>query len=61
MRYDTKAMRQIAEASSDDGVMMGKADFGKLLDAVERGHRAEDVLAMVRDLLLGTRSTAIAL
>lgn len=60
MRYDIEAMRKIAAAADEDGVTMGKVDFGKLLDAVERGHRAEDALAKVRGLLLAPQSTAIA-
>ncbi|MDR6128808.1 hypothetical protein QE361_003179 [Sphingomonas sp. SORGH_AS802] len=60
MRYDIEAMRKIADAADEYGVTMGKADFGKLLDAVERGHRAEDALAKVRGLLLDPQSTAIA-
>jgi len=60
MRYDIEAMRKIADAADEDGVTMGKADFSKLLDAVERGHRAEDALAKVRGLLLDPQSTAIA-
>ena len=39
---------------------MTKADFGKLLDAVKRGHHAEDALAKVRGLLLDSQSPAIA-
>jgi len=60
MRYDIEAMRKIADAADEDGVTMGKVDFGTLLDAVERGHRAEDALAKVRGLLLDPQSTAIA-
>ena len=60
MRYDIEAMRKIADAADEDGVTMGKVDFGKLLDAVERGHRAEQALATVRGLLLGTAATANA-
>jgi len=53
-------MRQMAAATPGDQVGIAKVDYGKLLDAVERGHRAEEALAKVRGLLLGTAATAIA-
>jgi hypothetical protein len=60
MQYDIEAMRQMAAATPGDQVGIAKVDYGKLLDAVERGHRAEEALAKVRGLLLGTTATAIA-
>lgn len=57
MQYDIEAMRQMAAAMPGDQVGIAKADYGKLLDAVERGHRAEQALATVRGLLLGTAAT----
>jgi hypothetical protein len=60
MQYDIEAMRQMAAAMPGDQVGIAKVDYGKLLDAVERGHRAEDALAKVRGLLLDPQSPVIA-
>jgi hypothetical protein len=60
MHYDIEAMRQMAAATPGDEVAIAKADYGKLLDALARGHRAEEALAKVRGLLLGTTATGIA-
>ena len=59
MHYDIEAMRQMAAATPGDEVAIAKADYGKLLDALARGHRAEEALGKVRGLLLDPQSTAI--
>lgn len=60
MRYDTKTMREMVDATPGETVAMGKIDLGNLLEAVARGQRAEDDLATMRRVLIGAGTTAIA-
>ncbi|RSU46328.1 hypothetical protein [Sphingomonas sp. S-NIH.Pt15_0812] len=60
MRYDTKTMRELVDASPGETVGIEKADFRKLLEAVERGQGAEDDLAAMRRVILGAAPLGIA-